>query len=57
MHALAQALCGSPEHATAWNFGRDGQTVWWIVERFSQIWPGGVRWTQDAGPIRTRPTT
>jgi CDP-glucose 4,6-dehydratase len=50
---LAQALCESPEHADAWNFGpneRDAQTVGWIVERFSQIWPGGVRWTQDEGP-------
>jgi CDP-glucose 4,6-dehydratase len=50
---LAQALYGSPEHATAWNFGpdeRNGQTVGWIVERFSQLWPGGVRWTQDEGP-------
>jgi len=27
VHALLQALCGSPEYANAWNFGRDGQTV------------------------------
>ncbi len=50
---LAQALCESPEHACAWNFGpdeRDARTVAWIVERVSQLWPGGVRWTHDEGP-------
>ncbi len=50
---LAQALCESPDYATAWNFGpdeEDARTVGWIVERIAQLWPGGVQWTQDEGP-------
>jgi len=41
---LAQALCESPDYATAWNFGpdeEDARTVGWIVERIAELWPGG----------------
>jgi CDP-glucose 4,6-dehydratase len=47
---LAQALCESPEHATAWNFGPeedDAQPVGWIVRRASELWPDGLSWTED----------
>jgi CDP-glucose 4,6-dehydratase len=51
---LAQALCESPEespgYARAWNFGpyeRDARSVEWVVERFAELWPGGVRWERD----------
>jgi CDP-glucose 4,6-dehydratase len=50
--ALARALCESPEHATAWNFGpheRDARTVESVVRRVSQLWPGGLRWERDEG--------
>jgi CDP-glucose 4,6-dehydratase len=49
---LAQALCDSPEHARAWNFGPhagDARTVEWVVGRVSELWPGRVRWERDAG--------
>jgi CDP-glucose 4,6-dehydratase len=49
---LAQALCDSPRYACAWNFGPsagDARTVEWVVERFSELWPGGVRWERDPG--------
>jgi CDP-glucose 4,6-dehydratase len=50
---LAQALCDSPEHAQGWNFGpveEDARPVGWIVERMSELWPGGLRWELDHGP-------
>ncbi len=49
---LAQALCESPEHARAWNFGpdaRDARTVEWVVGRFAELWPGELRWERDEG--------
>ncbi len=50
---LAQALWDSPEHAAGWNFGpaeEDARPVGWIVERLSELWPGGLRWAVDGGP-------
>jgi CDP-glucose 4,6-dehydratase len=44
---LAQALCESSAYAREWNFGpeeRDARTVEWVVQRVSDMWPGGVRW-------------
>jgi CDP-glucose 4,6-dehydratase len=49
---LAQALCESPDHAGAWNFGpddRDARTVEWVVSEVSKLWPGGVHWERDDG--------
>jgi CDP-glucose 4,6-dehydratase len=49
---LAQALCAAPKYARAWNFGpsqTDACTVRSIVERFDQLWPGGIRWQCDGG--------
>ena len=42
---LAQALCDSPEHAGAWNFGPpddDARRVGWIIDRVSELWPRQV---------------
>ena len=50
---LAQALAGSPEHATAYNFGpaeEDARPVQWIVERIAEAWPSELRWSADPGP-------
>jgi len=50
---LAQALCGGPQFARAWNFGpdpADARTVEWVVRRMSSLWPGGVPWSVDEGP-------
>jgi CDP-glucose 4,6-dehydratase len=50
---LAQALCESAEAATAWNFGPpggDARSVGWIVRRASELWPGGLSWSEDDGP-------
>lgn len=50
---LAQTLCESPDTARAWNFGPgpgDARPVEWLVRRFSELWPGGVPWSVDAGP-------
>jgi CDP-glucose 4,6-dehydratase len=50
---LAQALSGSAEHATGWNFGpaeEDARPVGWIVERMGELWPQGLQWTLDDGP-------
>jgi CDP-glucose 4,6-dehydratase len=47
---LAEALFESPECARAWNFGPDqgdARTVEWIVQRFSELWPGGLSWSVD----------
>lgn len=49
---LAQALCESPLYARAWNFGpheHDARSVEWVVERFAELWPGGVPWECDPG--------
>ncbi|MGN6372023.1 MAG: CDP-glucose 4,6-dehydratase [Solirubrobacteraceae bacterium] len=49
---LARALCESAEVATAWNFGPaedDARPVGWIVRRASELWPGGLRWSEDEG--------
>jgi len=50
---LAQALWHQPDSARAWNLGpadEDARTVGWVVERVSQLWPGGIEWTLDDGP-------
>jgi CDP-glucose 4,6-dehydratase len=50
---LAQALCGGPEAARAWNFGPppgDARPVGWIVERLAALWGGELRWLVDEGP-------
>jgi CDP-glucose 4,6-dehydratase len=50
--SLAQALWESPEHATAWNFGPDEEdvrSVGWIVRRVSELWPEGLRLSEDEG--------
>jgi CDP-glucose 4,6-dehydratase len=50
---LAQAVWNSPEHAGGWNFGpgeEDARPVGWLVERISELWSGGVRWSLDDGP-------
>jgi CDP-glucose 4,6-dehydratase len=49
---LAQALWEYPEYAQAWNFGpvdEDARPVGWIVQRVSELWPGGLRWGADDG--------
>ncbi len=49
---LAQALWESPERATGWNFGpaeEDARPVGWIVQRMSELWPGGLQWVHDNG--------
>ncbi len=50
---LAQALWGSPDYASGWNFGPaddDARPVGWIVERLSGLWPGELRSAVDDGP-------
>jgi CDP-glucose 4,6-dehydratase len=50
---LAQALCESPAFAEGWNFGpspADEQSVRWVVERASQLWPQRVRWRAEPPP-------
>ena len=50
---LAQALCGGPPFARAWNFGpdpADARTVEWIVRRVADLWPGGLSWSVGEGP-------
>jgi CDP-glucose 4,6-dehydratase len=50
---LAQAVWGSPEHASGWNFGppeQDARPVGAIVERLGELWPGGLSWALDDGP-------
>ncbi len=50
---LAQALWDSAETEPAFNFGppeEDARPVGWLVEQLAEMWPGGVRWTLDAGP-------
>jgi CDP-glucose 4,6-dehydratase len=50
---LAQALWEDPRCARAWNFGpppRDAWPVRRVVERVSELWPGGLRWRIDERP-------
>jgi CDP-glucose 4,6-dehydratase len=50
---LAEALWDSGQYAKGWNFGppeRDARPVRWVVERLSELWPGGIRWREDEGP-------
>ena len=45
---LAQAICRSGGHASAWNFGpaeEQARSVGWILERIGELWPGRVRWS------------
>jgi CDP-glucose 4,6-dehydratase len=51
---LAQALCASPQHARAWNFGpaeEDALAVGTLVRRVSELWPGGLDWIADTPPV------
>jgi CDP-glucose 4,6-dehydratase len=50
---LAEALCVSSTASGGWNFGPaldDARPVRWIVDRLSELWPGGLRWELDPGP-------
>lgn len=50
---LAERLHASPEAQGGWNFGPaldDARAVRWIVDRLTELWPGGLRWDIDPGP-------
>jgi CDP-glucose 4,6-dehydratase len=50
---LAQRLAEGEEVRGAWNFGPDPddvQTVGWLVERLTEMWPGELEWEIDPGP-------
>jgi CDP-glucose 4,6-dehydratase len=50
---LAQALYEDPALAAAWNFGpaaRDERPVGRLLDRLSELWPGGIDWRRDDGP-------
>jgi CDP-glucose 4,6-dehydratase len=50
---LAQRLAGGEDVRGAWNFGPDPgdvQTVGWLVQRLSELWPTELRWEIDPGP-------
>jgi CDP-glucose 4,6-dehydratase len=50
---LAQRLADGEDVRGAWNFGPDPddvQTVGWLVERLTQLWPGELHWEIDPGP-------
>jgi CDP-glucose 4,6-dehydratase len=50
---LAERLHGSPDYATAWNFGPsdgDSQPVGEVVKRLARLWPGGIPYATDADP-------
>jgi CDP-glucose 4,6-dehydratase len=50
---LAQRLTNGEDVRGAWNFGPDPddvQTVGWLVERLTQLWPGELEWEIDPGP-------
>jgi CDP-glucose 4,6-dehydratase len=50
---LVQAVHANADHAEGWNFGptdEEARPVRWIVERLSDLWPGGLTWTADPGP-------
>jgi CDP-glucose 4,6-dehydratase len=41
---LAERLAGSPDYATAWNFGPDdAHTVRWVVDRVTERWPLDIK--------------
>jgi CDP-glucose 4,6-dehydratase len=47
---LAQELSRSADYAGAWNFGPSPEeevTVATIVQRVSELWPGGLAWQTD----------
>jgi CDP-glucose 4,6-dehydratase len=49
---LAQALYADPAAAAAWNFGpapEDAAPVSRLLERLSELWPGGIDWRTDDG--------
>lgn len=49
---LAQALCESPEHARAYNFGpapEDAVAVRDVLALLDELWPGGISWEADPG--------
>ena len=50
---LAQTLWSSAQLEPGYNFGpaeQDARPVGWIVERLTELWPGGVLWELDDGP-------
>ena len=50
---LAQRLAAGEDVRGAWNFGPepgDVQTVAWLVERLTELWPTTLRWEIDPGP-------
>ena len=50
---LAQRLANGEDVRGAWNFGPDPgdvQTVGWLVERLTDLWPRELRWEIDPGP-------
>jgi CDP-glucose 4,6-dehydratase len=50
---LAQRLAAGEDVAGAWNFGPDAgdvQTVGWLVERLTELWPQELTWEIDPGP-------
>jgi CDP-glucose 4,6-dehydratase len=50
---LAQRLATGEDVRGAWNFGpepEDVQTVGWLVERLTALWPGELEWEIDPGP-------
>jgi CDP-glucose 4,6-dehydratase len=50
---LAQRLANGEDVRGAWNFGPDPgdvQTVGWLVERLTELWPGDLSWEIDPGP-------
>jgi CDP-glucose 4,6-dehydratase len=50
---LAQRLAAGEDVRGAWNFGPDPgdvQTVGWLVERLTELWPAELRWEIDPGP-------
>jgi CDP-glucose 4,6-dehydratase len=50
---LAQRLANGEDVRGAWNFGPDPgdvQTVGWLVERLTELWPTKLEWEIDPGP-------
>jgi CDP-glucose 4,6-dehydratase len=50
---LAQRLAAGDDVRGAWNFGPDPddvQSVAWLVERLTELWPDELRWEIDPGP-------
>lgn len=49
---LAEALCGSKEFASGWNFGPDEldvKPVHWIIRRVAELWGEPIEWRHDRG--------